>query len=89
MDRETWWATVHGVTKNQTLLSIHMQCDYNMEILVFGHCNKIKKYEITLIGVKIWSTDGTMDRQDSDLWNSFQQCGLVNIENRSLPSLIS
>ena len=67
MDRETWWATVHGVTKNQTLLSIHMQCDYNMEILVFGHCNKIKKYEITLIGVKIWSTDGTMDRQDSDL----------------------
>ena len=23
MDRETWWATVHGVTKSQTLLSTH------------------------------------------------------------------
>ena len=42
MDRETWWATVHGVTKNRTLLSMHMQCDYNMDILVFGHCHKIK-----------------------------------------------
>ena len=43
MDRETWWATVHGFTKNQTQLSIHMQCDYNTKILVFGHCHKIKK----------------------------------------------
>ena len=23
MDRGAWWATVHGVTKNQTCLSIH------------------------------------------------------------------
>ena len=23
MDREAWWATVHGVTKNQTRLSTH------------------------------------------------------------------
>ena len=23
MDREAWWATVHGVTKSQTLLSMH------------------------------------------------------------------
>ena len=62
MDRETWWATVHGFTKNQTQLSIHMQCDYNTEILVFGHCHKIKKKcEITLMGVKIWNADDAVD----------------------------
>ena len=25
MDREAWWATVHGVTKSQTQLSIQQQ----------------------------------------------------------------
>ena len=23
MDREAWWATIHGVAKNQTFLSMH------------------------------------------------------------------
>ena len=25
MDREAWWATVHGVTKSQTQLSVHVR----------------------------------------------------------------
>ena len=28
-DRESWWATVHGVTKSQTQLSTHTQHDGN------------------------------------------------------------
>ena len=28
MDRGTWQATVHGVTKNQTLLSMHTHTEY-------------------------------------------------------------
>ena len=29
MDREAWWATVHGVKKNQTQLSMHAHMYYN------------------------------------------------------------
>lgn len=41
-----------------------------------------------LMGDKICITDGAMNLQESDLWKSFQQCGLVNTENiRSLSNL--
>ena len=29
MDRGTWWATVHGVTKNQTQLSTHAHVTFS------------------------------------------------------------
>ena len=32
MDRGAWWATVHGVAKSQTRLSMHMQAESRIKI---------------------------------------------------------
>ena len=36
IDRRAWWATVHGVAKNQTLLSIHTQDILTKYFLISG-----------------------------------------------------
>ena len=37
MDRGAWQATVHGVTKNQTILNAHTHCSFQLSSLLSSY----------------------------------------------------
>ena len=46
MDRRAWWATVHGVAKNQTLLSIHTQDILTKYFLISGGTSQYSMFSV-------------------------------------------
>ena len=46
MDRRVWWATVHGVAKNQTLLSIHTQDILTKYFLISGGTSQYSMFSV-------------------------------------------
>ena len=48
MDRGAWWATVHGVTKSQTLLSLHTSPN---DLNVFSNSPLITALKLNLFGL--------------------------------------